>query len=93
MFVTVSFQLELHALIPYHMFFLLHIAAWIVPTVHGDIPPPQSSFSLTKISSEQALMCGGVGPGGHSSVVRVATLTKNSVVSVHEYHFGICCYF
>ena len=58
------------------------VAEWTTPSITGDIPPPLAYFSLTQISVEQALMHGGHGPGGSSSVVRVATVSRDSVVSV-----------
>ena len=53
-----------------------------MPTITGDIPPPLAHFSFTKISSDQGVMFGGYGPGGRSSDLRIATVSRDSVVSV-----------
>ena len=58
-----DFELKvLIACFPYHVF-LHSLAQWIIPTVTGDIPPPIARFSFTQISSDQAVMFGGDGPG------------------------------
>ena len=61
---------------------LCWIAEWSVPVITGDMPPPASDFSFTKISSEKGVMFGGYGPTGFSSALRLATVGKGSVVSV-----------
>ena len=58
------------------------IADWTVPTITGDIPPPLAHFSFTKISTDQAVMFGGYGPGGRLAVLRVAYVERDSVVSL-----------
>ena len=59
------------------------IADWTVPAVTGDIPPPMAFLSFTKISSNQAALFGGYGPeSGYISGLRLATVSKDSVVSV-----------
>ena len=66
-----------------HVVFPCSIADWIFPTVIGDIPPPMEDFSFTKISSKQAALFGGYSPGsGSNSDLRLATISKDSVVSV-----------
>ena len=62
-----------------------HIIAtdhWISPNVSGDIPPPVSSFTLSNIANEKALLYGGNTAQGRSSELRVATVLGGSVVSV-----------
>ena len=59
------------------------IAEWTIPTVTGDIPPPVAEFSFTQISSNQAALFGGDGPGfKHFSDIRLATVSRDSVVSL-----------
>ena len=65
-----------------HVVFIQFIVQWAVPTITGDIPPPLAYFSFTKISSDQGAMFGGHGPGGRSSDLRIATVSRDSVVSV-----------
>ena len=60
------------------------VAEWTTPTVTGDIPLPMAGFSFTQISAEEAVMFGGEGPEGQSSVLCVATISVDSVVSVCE---------
>ena len=74
----------MHTLFPYHVLrSLIHfIVQWTVPIITGDIPPPLASFSFTKISSDQGATFGGAGPGGYSSDLRIATVSRDSVVSV-----------
>ena len=62
--------------------FLHFIAQWTVPSTTGDIPPPLAGFSFTKISSEKGAMLGGYGPEGDSGGLRVATVSRDSVVSM-----------
>ena len=60
----------------------IHVVQWTVPTITGDIPPPMAGFSFTKISSGRGAMFGGLGPRGqYSSDVRIATISRDSVVS------------
>ena len=62
--------------------FLHFIVQWTVPTITGDILPPLSGISFTKISSDQGVVFGGVGLGGRSSDLRIATVSRDRVVSV-----------
>ena len=62
---------------------LCFVAEWTTPVITGDIPPPASDFSFTKISADQGVMFGGYGPNGFSSELRVATVHRGSVVSVN----------
>ena len=62
--------------------FLYFLVQWTVPTITGAIPSPLAGFSFTKISSDQGAMFGGTGPGGRSSDLRIATVTRDSVVSM-----------
>ena len=58
-------------------------AEWTIPTVSGDIPPPMAYFSLTQIANNQAVLFGGLGPGGVAfSELRLATAKGDSVVSM-----------
>lgn len=81
-----------------HIVFPCSIADWTFPTVTGDIPPPMAEFSFTKISSKQAALFGGLGPGYISySDVRLATVSKDSVVSVMSiapslFHSATLCF-
>lgn len=71
-----------------HYFHIMHVlcssstAEWTTPTITGDTPPPMRDFSCTKLSGEQAVMFGGFGPEGCSSDLRVATIARDSVVSM-----------
>ena len=59
------------------------IVDWTSPTVTGNIPPPMAEFSFTQISSKQAALFGGLGPGtSYSSDFRLATVSIDSVVSM-----------
>ena len=62
--------------------FFHFIVQWTVPTITGDIPPPLANFSFTKISSNQGAMFGGHGARDYSSDLRIATVSRDSVVSV-----------
>ena len=62
--------------------FFHFIVQWTVPTITGDIPPPLGRFTFTKISSSQGAMFGGHGLGGGSSDLRIATVSRDSVVSM-----------
>ena len=53
-----------------------------MPIITGDIPPPLCNFSFTKFSFNQGVIFGGYGPGGESSDLRIATVSRDSVVSV-----------
>ena len=55
-------------------------AEWLVPMVTGELPPPASEFSFTKISSDQAALFGGCVGGDVSSELRLATVNLDSVV-------------
>ena len=66
-----------------HVVFPCSIADWTFPTVTGDIPPPMEGFSFTQISSKQAAVFGGYVPGsGFNAELRLATVSRDSVVSV-----------
>ena len=78
-----SFSLNGHKVcFPYHVLFHHSVAEWTIPTVTGNIPPPIAEFSLTKISSDRAIMFGGDAAGFDSSELYLATLGRDSVVCV-----------
>ena len=61
---------------------LSHIAQWTTPNITGSKPPPIVRFTLTKITTDRAVMFGGFTPGEYSlEDLRVATIGQNSVVS------------
>ena len=62
--------------------FLHFVVEWTVPTITGDRPPPLAYFSFTKIASNQGAVFGGFGPGGRSNDLRIATVSRDNVVSV-----------
>ena len=63
--------------------FFHSIAEWAIPSVTGDIPPPMSDFSFTQISSDQAVMFGGVSAPSFTPTANLfmATVSRDSVVS------------
>ena len=66
-----------------HVVFPCSIGDWAFPTVTGDIPPAMADFSFVQISSKQAALFGGSGTESkHYSDLRLATVGKDSVVSV-----------
>ena len=61
---------------------LLLLGEWITPTVTGDRPPPISSFTLTSVTNNAAVLFGGSTTNGWSNNVYIINFTKTSVVSV-----------
>ena len=61
--------------------FIIPTDHWIIPNVSGDIPPPLSSSTLSKIANERVLLYGGNTSQGPSTELRVATVFGDSVVS------------
>ena len=63
------------------MLFALSVAEWTIPTVTGDIPPPIAEFTFTQISSDTAVMFGGIATVIRSSAeLYLATVGRDSVV-------------
>ena len=54
---------------------------WISPVVTGDRPPPISSFTLTPVTNNTAVMFGGTTANGVSNKLYMISFTKTSVVS------------
>ena len=54
---------------------------WIIPFISGKRPPPCSSFTLTSLPNNRALLFGGRTPNGRDNTVYTAQCTKTSVVS------------
>ncbi|XP_019861826.1 PREDICTED: kelch domain-containing protein 1-like [Amphimedon queenslandica] len=52
---------------------------WISPVVTGDRPPPISSFTLTSVTNNTAVMFGGATDNGWSNKVYMISFTKTSV--------------
>lgn len=63
----------------YHTNFLL--GKWMSPTINGDTLPPVSSFTLTSLTSDSAVLFGGATPDGPSDSIYFVNFTKESVVS------------
>ena len=61
---------------------LIYIGEWITPTVIGDRPPPISSFTLTSVTDNTAVLYGGYTPNGISNNVYIINFTKTLLVSV-----------
>ena len=63
---------------------LLFLGEWITPTVTGDRPPPISSFTLTSVTNNTAVLFGGYDftTNRFSNNVYIINFTKTSVVSV-----------
>ena len=71
---------------------LLFLGEWITPTVTGDRPPPISSFTLTSVTNNTAILFGGAFTNEKSNKeksnkeksnnVYIINFTKTSVVSV-----------
>ena len=62
---------------------LLFLGKWITPTVTGDRPPPITSFTLTSVTNNTAVLFGGLTTNGRvSNNVYIINFTKTSVVSV-----------
>ena len=57
------------------------LGKWITPTVTGDRPPPISSFTLTSVTNNTAVLFGGA-TNGFSNNVYIINFNKTSVVSV-----------
>ena len=51
---------------------------WIIPEINGERPPPCSSFTLTSLPNNRALLFGG---NGTVNTVYIARCTKTAVVS------------
>ena len=60
---------------------LLFLGEWITPTVTGDRPPPITSFTLTSVTNNTAVLFGSW-TNGRSNNVYIINFTKTSVVSV-----------
>ena len=68
------------------------LGEWITPTVTGDRPPPISSFTLTSVTNNTAVLFGGTTANDKSRLstlangdgknVYIIDFTKTSVVSV-----------
>ena len=54
---------------------------WIIPEISGECPPPCSSFTLTLLPNNRALLFGGDTPSGPVNTVYIAHCTKTAVVS------------
>ena len=54
---------------------------WIIPEITGECPPPCSSFTLTSLPNNRALLFGGSTPNGSINTVYIAQCTKTAVVS------------
>ena len=54
---------------------------WISPVVTGDRPPPISSFTLTPVTNNTAVMFGGATDNGPNNKLYMISFTKTSVVS------------
>ena len=54
---------------------------WILPDISGEHPPPCSSFTLTSLPNNRALLFGGDTPNGDINTVYIAQCTKTAVVS------------
>uniref|UniRef100_A0A1X7SKJ7 Uncharacterized protein n=1 Tax=Amphimedon queenslandica TaxID=400682 RepID=A0A1X7SKJ7_AMPQE len=52
---------------------------WISPVVTGDRPPPISSFTLTPVTNNTAVMFGGATDNGNSNKLYMITFTRTSV--------------
>ena len=62
---------------------LLFLGEWITPSVTGDRPPPISSFTLTSVTNNTAVLFGGWTTNrDNSNNVYIINFTKTSVVSV-----------
>ena len=62
------------------MFFVI-LGEWITPNVAGDKPPPISSFTLTSVTKNTAVLFGGSTTNGYSNKVYMINYTRASVVS------------
>ena len=51
------------------------------PTINGDTLPPVSSFTLTSLTSDSAVLFGGATPDGPSDSIYFVNFTMESVVS------------
>ena len=60
---------------------LLFIGEWITPTVTGNRPPHISSFTLTSVTNNTAVLFGGLTTNGFSNNIYIINFTKTSVVS------------
>lgn len=54
---------------------------WITPVVRGRRAPPCSSFTLTSITNDSAILFGGATSKGDSNQLFAVYFTKSSVVS------------
>ena len=54
---------------------------WIIPDISGERPPLCSSFTLTSLPYNRALLFGGYTPNSCVNTVYIAQCTKTAVVS------------
>uniref|UniRef100_A0A1X7SFD3 Uncharacterized protein n=1 Tax=Amphimedon queenslandica TaxID=400682 RepID=A0A1X7SFD3_AMPQE len=52
---------------------------WSSPNVTGDRPPPVSSFTLTSITNDSAILFGGATPNGSSNNTYIVNFSHTSV--------------
>ena len=62
--------------------YLLLLGKWSSPNVTGDRPPPTSSFALTSITNDSAILFGGATPNRPSNKAYIVNFSHTSVVSV-----------
>ena len=62
--------------------YLLLLGKWSSPNVTGDRPPPISSFTLTSITNDCAILFGGDTSNGASNNTYTVNFSHTSVVSV-----------
>ena len=62
--------------------YLLLLGKWSSPNVTGDRPPPISSFTLSSITNDSAILFGGYTSNGRSNNTYIVNFSHTSVVSV-----------
>ena len=62
--------------------YLLLLGKWSSPNVTGDRPPPISTFTLSSITNDSAILFGGLTPNRDSNNTYIVNFSHTSVVSV-----------
>lgn len=80
----------------YHIIITLYIfitvcnsGHWLVPDITGESPPPCSSFTMTSMYNNRALIFGGDTPDGRDNTLYIAQCTKHAVVSIINANLSI----
>ena len=72
--------------------YLLLLGKWSSPNATGDRPPPTSSFTLTSITNDCAILFGGATPNGPSNNTYIVNFSHTSVVSVLLVMYSYCIF-